>query len=216
MKAGFLIILLCISVSYVLADAFLSSWLHNLLPVLGQRTIYQLALPGTTQDLDLIISEGGIDDENALAEVLHVASELGILPRAALEFVRRQARTQPLTLTQQLDAGVRFVDFRMMRTDKNWRSLHMLQTKQLASVYMQELHAWMVAHPSEVGMKLSQFGYTHHHIQIVIMMIYMSQWYCGRQSTVSHAPREMISTPMLRKLRNKNFGLKWSRYSARS
>ena len=74
-----------------------------------------------TQDLDLIISEGGIDDQDALAEILHIASELHIVPASVMEFVRLQARTQALTLSQQLDAGVRFVDLRVMRTSGEWR-----------------------------------------------------------------------------------------------
>ena len=139
------------------ADPFLASWMAQLSPVLGAQTIFDLALPGThdssTADLDLVISDGGIDDNAALAEILHVASELHILPSTVLEFVRDQAHTQSLSLPQQLDAGMRFIDFRVMKEDStgDWRSLHMLQTKQSARVYLAQVKAWLVAHPGEVG-----------------------------------------------------------------
>jgi hypothetical protein len=129
----------------------------QLMPVFGDRTLLDLALPGThdslSYDLDLVVAEGGIDDENALAEILHIATELHLVSGAVEEFVRNQSKTQGLTITQQLDAGVRFIDLRVMLTGGDWRSLHFMQSKQTAVVYLKQLRAWMNAHPTEFGMR---------------------------------------------------------------
>lgn len=70
---------------------------------------------------------------------------------------------QDLSITQQLDAGIRFLDIRMMLeyTDEppQWWSLHMMQSNGLSVQYFREIRAWMDQHPSEVVvMWLSKHG----------------------------------------------------------
>lgn len=77
--------------------------------------------------------------------------------------MRLGAQCQDLTVTQQLDAGIRFLDIRMMLeyTDDpaEWFSLHMLQSTDTSLQYFREIAAWMRAHPSEVVvMWLSKHG----------------------------------------------------------
>jgi hypothetical protein len=79
------------------------------------------------------------------------------------DFIRSGAQTQDLTVTQQLDAGIRFLDVRMMLeyTDEPaiWYSLHMMQSRGTSLQYFREIRAWMDAHPSEVVvMWLSKHG----------------------------------------------------------
>ena len=57
------------------------------------------------------ISDGGIDGSLTLAEIMHDYSKL--VPDGIEDYIRQQAQTQGLDITQQLDGGVRFVDFRM-------------------------------------------------------------------------------------------------------
>ena len=70
---------------------------------------------------------------------------------------------QDLTITQQLDAGIRFLDVRMMMeyTDEphEWYSLHMMQSRDTSLHYFHEVRSWMDAHPTEVVvMWLSKHG----------------------------------------------------------
>ena len=65
------------------------------------------------------------------------------------DFIRQQAITQKLSVTEQLDAGIRFLDFRIMQEDsESWRSLHFLESYGLALDYLKEVRTWMDAHPT--------------------------------------------------------------------
>ena len=79
--------------------------------------------------------------------------------------MRSGAQCQDLTITQQLDAGIRFLDLRMMLEYSDeppvWYSLHMMQSAAPSLQYFREIRAWMDAHPSEVVvMWLSKHGNT--------------------------------------------------------
>jgi hypothetical protein len=54
---------------------FLSNWMGNTMSVLGNLALLDLSLPGThdtmTYDLSDIVSDGGIDDHDELAKILH-------------------------------------------------------------------------------------------------------------------------------------------------
>merc|ERR1719199_2131407 len=127
------------------ADDFLPNWMGRLSAVLGKQTFLDLTLPGThdtlTYDLSKTISDGGIDDEAWLSIILNKFGSLGSIT----DFIHKQAQTQGLTVTQQLDAGIRFLDFRVMFTAGDWRSLHMLQSNGKALDYFHEVRAWLDA-----------------------------------------------------------------------
>ena len=79
------------------------------------------------------------------------------------DFMRTQAQTQDMTITQQLDAGLRFFDIRMMLeytdTPAEWFSLHFMQSVGTSMDYFTEVRQWMDAHPTEiVVMWLSKHG----------------------------------------------------------
>ena len=132
---------------------FLPDWMKTTLPVIQNLTILDLSLPGThdslTYDLSLTVSDGGIDDYPELSKLLNHFSNL--IPGQIEDFIRTQARTQGLSITQQLDNGVRFIDFRhMMESDGSWYSLHMLQSNQYALGYLAEIRDWLLSHDGEI------------------------------------------------------------------
>jgi hypothetical protein len=125
--------------------------------VIGDATLLDLSLPGThdslTYNLSLKTSDGGIDGAIALAQAMHRFSDE--IPDKLNDFIRTQAQTQVLTLTQQLNNGIRFLDFRIMyeysdRIDPQWYSLHFLQTYETAIAYLKEAHLWLLSHPQEI------------------------------------------------------------------
>ncbi|GMH64573.1 hypothetical protein TrRE_jg2823 [Triparma retinervis] len=123
--------------------------------VIGNLTLLDLSLPGThdslTYDLSTTISDGGIDDYPELSKVLHLFSgSVDVIPGQIEDFIRQQARTQGMTITEQLDNGVRFVDFRTMKEKDDWYSLHMLQSNEKSVTYLKEIRDWLDAHPGEV------------------------------------------------------------------
>lgn len=131
-------------------------------------TLLDLSLPGThdtlTYDLSTIVSDGGVDDMILFAQLLHKYEEK--FPDSIEDFIRQQAQTQDLDVLEQLDNGVRFLDFRIMYEysddQPNWYSLHFMQSNSPAMIYMQQVRAWMDKHPQEiVVMWLSKHGGTN-------------------------------------------------------
>lgn len=126
--------------------------------LLDDLRLVDLSLPGShdslSYDLSQTVSADGIDSLKELAKLLHTLSGglVKILPGDLEEFFRMQAKTQQLTLTQQLDNGIRFLDIRIMwEPDKNaWYSIHFMQSKKPAEEYLKEIRRWMDAHPQEV------------------------------------------------------------------
>lgn len=144
---------------------FLPDWMGHTLSVIGSSTLLDLSLPGThdtlTYDLSTKVSDGGIDEMYKLAELLH--NYTAVVPDVIEDFIRSGAQTQDLTISQQLDAGIRFLDVRMMLeySDESpeWYSLHMMQSVSTSLEYFKEIRTWMDAHPSEVVvMWLSKHG----------------------------------------------------------
>ena len=137
--------------------------------ILDHVRLVDLSLPGThdalSYDLSLTVSEDGIDNLTRLAELLHTLSGgyLHLLPGDLEEFFRMQGKTQQLTLPQQLDNGIRFMDVRIIwEHDKNeWYSVHFMQSTHPAEEYMRQIRTWMDAHPHEVVVLwLSKHGST--------------------------------------------------------
>lgn len=140
-------------------DDFTANWMGRVGGLLAKQSLLDLTLPGThdtmTYDLSTAISNAGIDDYPTLAGLL---SEFGSLGEIG-EYMRKQATTQALSITQQLDAGIRFLDFRVMHTNGDWYSLHLVRSNRKALEYLQEVRTWLDAHPSEViVMWLSKHG----------------------------------------------------------
>lgn len=139
-------------------EPFLASWMRRLfsIPEASLLTVLDISLPGShdslSYDLSLKVSDGGIDSHAALAALLHEASSL--IPRSLEDYMREQGATQGLTVSQQLDSGVRFLDLRVMYeyTDskREWLSLHFIQSNQAFVSYLEQIRHWLDMHPREI------------------------------------------------------------------
>lgn len=87
----------------------------SLFPAIENLSLLDLSLPGThdsmTFDLSTTVSDGTNDLPPPIAWVLHEFHDL--VPG---QFIRNQSKTHGLNLTEQLNNGIRFVDFRIMYT----------------------------------------------------------------------------------------------------
>jgi hypothetical protein len=85
----------------------------DMMGLIENVTVLDLTLPGThdtmTWDLCPVVSDGANDLPAPVADLLHQLGDWGHLG----EFARNQSVTQGLNVTQQLDNGVRFLDFRV-------------------------------------------------------------------------------------------------------
>lgn len=143
---------------------------HTDADAFGTLTYFDLSIPGThdaiTYDLSLVISDGALDDNNDLSKFLHDISggKSDKVPHDLSDVIRWYSKTQQLTVLQQLDSGVRFIDFRIMaqRDPAVWMNLHFLQSKHAAQHPLRQIRSWVDAHPTEiVTIWLSRHGATH-------------------------------------------------------
>jgi hypothetical protein len=130
-------------ITWPVVPTLLPDWMGQLLPVIGHLPLLDLALPGThdtlTYNLSLTTSDAGVDDYLLFAEVMHMYTS--IIPDEIEDFIRQQAQTQAIRISDQLNNGVRFIDFRQMYeySDEHpeWFSLHFVQSLNIAKVYFQ-------------------------------------------------------------------------------
>ncbi len=135
---------------------FLPDWMSHFhqARLFNEVTLLDICMPGThdslSYDLSLVVSADGSGTLQRWAAFLE---KLGrILPGELEDFFRTQAKTQQLSVTQQLDNGIRFFDLRMMRQPVNgrWYSVHFMQSQQTIETYWHEIRNWLDAHPHEI------------------------------------------------------------------
>eukprot|EP00164_Ancoracysta_twista_P000941 GFYU01001233.1.p1 GENE.GFYU01001233.1~~GFYU01001233.1.p1 ORF type:complete len:487 (-),score=162.24 GFYU01001233.1:119-1579(-) len=135
------------------SDDFMANWMGKLSPVLGDLTLLDISVPIThdtlTYDLDTTVSNGAWDGHPTISKLLHLFHWI-----APGGWIRDEARTQGLDVVGQLNNGVRFLDFRMMKDGSNaehdWYTLHFVQGKTKAEEYMKAIRKWVDEHPTEV------------------------------------------------------------------
>ncbi|KAJ8600307.1 hypothetical protein CTAYLR_000726 [Chrysophaeum taylorii] len=148
----------------------LSQWMGELRGVIGSRSLLDLCLPGThdsmTKNLSLTVADNANSIPSRFAWVLH--EFFPVVDRVVGKLLREQAQTQTLGMREQLDGGVRFVDFRATftappdkrsRAPHDWYCLHLLQSAQPAMSYLLELREFLDANPTEiVALWISRHG----------------------------------------------------------
>lgn len=139
-------------------DFSLANWMQELGPLLANQTLLDLSLPGThdtmTYDLSTTFSDNAEDIPSALSWILHTfGSEIPTVGN----FGRDQSKTQGLDITAQLNAGIRFIDFRIGYTRNSpfglksaWYNLHFMQSQHDCLYHFQEVRSWLDAHPGEI------------------------------------------------------------------
>ena len=150
---------------------FLGDWMSNLMDIssFSSAPLSSLTLPGThdslSYDLSLTVSADGLDGMKEISKWLRKISI--VRPNEIEEFMRLQAETQKLDIVQQLDNGIRFIDFRIAFEQSGsgvesfvesgsksgtseWYSIHALQSNQPAKVYLKLIRDWLEIHPGEI------------------------------------------------------------------
>lgn len=121
-----------------------ANWMRDLAPRIGDRTLSDLIIPGTHDagtfsftPSDLRISTVQKDTETAQFDGL------------PLEFVLGTQVTQTQSWTQQLDAGIRYFDFRVACEPDGLFIVHTFLGEPVADA-LAEIADWTRAHPREV------------------------------------------------------------------
>ncbi|XP_012919883.1 PI-PLC X domain-containing protein 1 isoform X7 [Mustela putorius furo] len=128
-----------------------ADWMSALCPVLWDVPLHQLSIPGSHDTMTYCLNKTSPISQ-AQSRLLQVLGK--VLPCVTRPVVLRWSTTQVLGVTEQLDAGVRYLDLRIahMRdgSEKNLHFVHMVYTTALVEDTLTEISEWLESHPREV------------------------------------------------------------------
>jgi hypothetical protein len=136
-------------------DDFLANWMGYMQPYFQKRTLFEMSLPGThdtvTYDLTTNVASAAWKDTLANS-MLHAIKDIPGGSALLGEAAKPLAVAQTLNVTQQLDAGARFLDIRATwePDEKKWYGYHTVLTANTLESYLQEIAGWVRKHPSEI------------------------------------------------------------------
>lgn len=121
-----------------------ANWMRDLAPQVGRLPLSRLVIPGTHDAGTFSIPPKGARIADAQGDT--VTSQFTGLPP---EFVIGTQVAQGMTWTEQFDAGIRYVDFRVTCEPDGMFIVHTFRGQPIADA-LREIAAWTVAHPAEV------------------------------------------------------------------
>lgn len=132
---------------------FLSRWMSSM-PAIGNLVLMDLCLPGTHDSLSYDLSDH-VAEGDSIPSLPTIHGFLEMNPTAkhlVMNEVMKLCKCQTISIQEQLDAGIRFLDFRVIWSPRRdcWVGVHGLETKQPALHYLKEIRAWLMAHPGEI------------------------------------------------------------------
>ena len=143
----------------------LATWMGCLVAAdpIGNLPLSGLAIPGSHN-----AGAFELDPPPSTTERGSACSDLGPKPPASGDELLRWSTTQDLTLTQQLDGGVRYVDLQIGYNGNGsaalgWRVVQNEYSDRPLYDYLDQIAVWAKAHPSEVVLvDLRTICYDHH------------------------------------------------------
>ncbi|XP_053436845.1 PI-PLC X domain-containing protein 1 [Nycticebus coucang] len=128
-----------------------SDWMSALSPQLWDVPLHHLSIPGSHDTMTYCLNKKSPISQ-AQPQLLRLLSKAA--PCITLPVVLKWSITQGLDVTEQLDAGVRYLDLRIAHmlqgSEKNLHFVHMLYTTALVEDTLTEISEWLEKHPQEV------------------------------------------------------------------
>ncbi|XP_075395354.1 PI-PLC X domain-containing protein 1-like [Tenrec ecaudatus] len=188
------------------------NWMSQLCPRLWDVPLHHLSIPGSHDTMTYCLSrKSPIASDQP--KVLQLLSKL--IPCVIQPVVFRWSVTQVLTVTEQLDAGVRYLDLRVAHmakgSPKNLHFVHMVYTTALVEDTLTEISEWLESHPREVVIlacrNFEGLGEDlHEYLVSCIKNIFGDMlcprgevptlrqlWACGRQVVLSYEAPDSVS-----------------------
>uniref|UniRef100_A0ABI0P5V6 Phosphatidylinositol-specific phospholipase C X domain-containing protein n=1 Tax=Bos taurus TaxID=9913 RepID=A0ABI0P5V6_BOVIN len=113
--------------------------------------LHQLSIPGSHDTMTYCLNKKSPISSKE-PRLLHLLCK--VLPCVTLPMVLKWSTTQVLSVTEQLDAGVRYLDLRIAHvedgSERNLHFVHMVYTTALVEDTLTEISEWLQSHPREV------------------------------------------------------------------
>ncbi|XP_009880413.1 PREDICTED: PI-PLC X domain-containing protein 1 [Charadrius vociferus] len=126
-------------------------WMSRLPEKLWDIPLYNLALPGSHDTMTYCLDKNSAvsGNESKLVKFLNKC-----MPCIVHPIIMKWSTTQVLTVTEQLEAGVRYLDFRIAHKandpSMNLYFVHMVYTTVTVQDILWEVLRWLETHPQEV------------------------------------------------------------------
>ncbi|XP_036167050.1 PI-PLC X domain-containing protein 1 isoform X1 [Myotis myotis] len=128
-----------------------ADWMSGLSPQLWDVPLHHLSIPGSHDTMTYSLSKRSPVSRSE-SRLLQLLAKL--LPCILQPVVLKWSVTQVLDVTEQLDAGVRYLDLRVAHmpegSAQNLHFVHMLYTTLLVEDTLTEISEWLERHPREV------------------------------------------------------------------
>nr|XP_036869315.1 PI-PLC X domain-containing protein 1 isoform X3 [Manis javanica]XP_036869316.1 PI-PLC X domain-containing protein 1 isoform X3 [Manis javanica] len=128
-----------------------TDWMSALCPQLWDVPVHHLSIPGSHDTMTYCLNKKSSisHDQSWLLQLLDK-----VLPFITRPVVMKWSVTQTLNVTEQLDAGVRYLDLRIAHmlegSEKNLHFVHLVYTTALVEDTLTEVSDWLEQHPREV------------------------------------------------------------------
>ncbi|XP_070640131.1 PI-PLC X domain-containing protein 1 [Bos indicus] len=128
-----------------------ADWMSALNSQLWDVPLHQLSIPGSHDTMTYCLNKKSpiSSKEPRLLQLL-----CKVLPCVTLPMVLKWSTTQVLSVTEQLDGGVRYLDLRIAHvedgSERNLHFVHMVYTTALVEDTLTEISEWLQSHPREV------------------------------------------------------------------
>ncbi|KAF5920776.1 PI-PLC X domain-containing protein 1 isoform X1 [Diceros bicornis minor] len=128
-----------------------ADWMSALCPRLWDVPVHHLSIPGSHDTMTYCLNKKS-PISHSQSWLLQLLGKL--LPCVTQPMVLKWSVTQGLDITEQLDAGVRYLDLRIAHMpkgpDKNLHFVHSVYTTALVEDTLTEISEWLESHPREV------------------------------------------------------------------
>nr|XP_040142799.1 PI-PLC X domain-containing protein 1 isoform X2 [Ictidomys tridecemlineatus] len=128
-----------------------ADWMSALCPRLWDVPLHHLSIPGSHDTMTYCLNKKS-PVSHSESRLLQLLSK--VVPCVTRPVVLRWSVTQALDITEQLDAGVRYLDLRIAHmlegSEKNLHFVHMVYTTALVEDTLTEISEWLEQHPREV------------------------------------------------------------------
>ncbi|XP_004867358.1 PI-PLC X domain-containing protein 1 isoform X2 [Heterocephalus glaber] len=128
-----------------------ADWMSGLCPRLWDVPLHRLSLPGSHDTMTYCLNRGS-PVSRTQSRLLHFLSKA--VPCITQPVVLKWSVTQTLDVSEQLAAGVRYLDLRVAHepggSRRNLHFVHMVYTTALVEDTLTEISEWLQQHPREV------------------------------------------------------------------
>ncbi|XP_064133922.1 PI-PLC X domain-containing protein 1-like isoform X2 [Loxodonta africana] len=128
-----------------------ANWMSELCPRLWDVPLHHLSIPGSHDTMTYCLNKKSPISHRE-PKLLQLLSK--VLPCVTRPVILKWSVTQVLNITEQLDAGVRYLDLRVAHMaggpEKNLHFVHMVYTTALVEDTLTEISEWLEKHPREV------------------------------------------------------------------